>query len=105
MMNHVLQNFSCESNALMALLVLTYVHFGMTIELLRPGLFKIPHSLRTVHLAVQWCPLSQKSQLKKGEKVFLKRLQLLLFTRLSAETSSQVIISLKQFSAAYLAID
>ena len=24
------------------------VHFGMTIELLRPGLFKIPHSLRTV---------------------------------------------------------
>ena len=26
------------------------VHFGMTIELLRPGLFKIPHSLRTVSI-------------------------------------------------------
>ena len=24
------------------------VHFGMTIELLRPGLFKIPHSLTSV---------------------------------------------------------
>ena len=58
-----------------------------------------------MHLGVQWCPLSQKSQLKKGEQVFLKRLQLLLFTGLSAETYSQVIISLKQFSAAYLAID
>ena len=40
----------------------------------------------SVHLVVQWCPLSQKSQLKKGERVFLKRLQLLLFTGLSAET-------------------
>ena len=39
-----------------------------------------------MHLAVQWCPLSPKSELKKGEKVFLKRLQLLLFTGLSAET-------------------
>ena len=39
-----------------------------------------------MHLAVQWCPLSQKSQLKKGEQVFLKRLQLLLLTGLSAET-------------------
>ena len=58
-----------------------------------------------MHLAVQSCPLSQKSRLKKGEKVFLKRLQLLLFTGLSAETQNQVIISLKQFSAAYLAID
>ena len=68
----------------------------MTIELLRPGLFKIPHSLGmhlavqwcplSVHLAVQWCPLSQKSQLNKGEQVFLKRLQSLLFTGLSAET-------------------
>ena len=58
-----------------------------------------------MHLVVQWCPLSQKSQLKKGEQVFLKGLQLLLFTGLSAETYSQVIISLKQFSAAYLAID
>ena len=38
-----------------------------------------------MHLAVQWCVLSQKSQLKKGEKMFLKRLQLLLFTGLSAE--------------------
>ena len=58
-----------------------------------------------MHLAVQWCPLGQKSQLKKGEQVFLKTLQLLLFTGLSAETESQVIISLEQFSAAYLAID
>ena len=39
-----------------------------------------------MHLAVQWCPLSQKAQVKKGEQVFLKRLQLLLFTGLSAET-------------------
>ena len=53
-----------------------------------------------MHLAVQWCPLSQKSQLIKGEQVILKRLQLLLLTGLSAVT-----ISLKQFSVAYLAID
>ena len=59
----------------------------MTIELLRPGLFKIPQLTEdSVHLAVQWCPLSQKSQFRKGEQVFLKRLQLLLFTGLSAET-------------------
>ena len=54
---------------------------------------------------MQWCPLSQTSQLEKGEQVFLKRLQLLLLTGLSAETQRQVTISLKQFSVAYLAID
>ena len=59
----------------------------MTIELLRHGLFKnTSFTEDNVHLAVQWYPLSQKSQLKKGEQVFSKRLQLLLFTGLSAET-------------------
>ena len=59
----------------------------MTIELLRPGLFKIPSFTEdSVHLGVQWCPLSRKSQFKKGEQVFLKRLQLLLLTGLSTET-------------------
>ena len=58
-----------------------------------------------MHLAVQWCPLSQKSQLKKGEQVFLKDYNYCCLTGLSAETESQVIISLKQFSAAYLAFD
>ena len=58
----------------------------MTIELLTPGLLKIPHSLRTV--CIKQCSGVHlvKSQLKNGEQVFLKRLQLLLFTGLSAET-------------------
>ena len=85
MMNHVLQNFSWESNAVMALLALTSLWDDYrTLEtwIIQNTSF----TEDSVHLAVQWCPLSQKFQLKKGEQVFFKRLQLLLFTGLSAET-------------------
>ena len=87
MMNHVLQNFSWESNALMALLVLTCTLVWNDYRTLETSIIQnTSFTEDSLHLAVQWCPLSQKSQLKKGEKVFLKRLQLLLFTGLSAET-------------------
>ena len=84
-MNHVLQNFSLESNALMALLALTSLWNDY--RTLETWIIQNTSFIEdSVHLGVQWCPLSQKSQLNKGQQVFLKRLQLLLFTGLSAET-------------------
>ena len=82
MMNHVLQNFSWESNALMALRALWNDYRTLETWIIQNTSF----TEDSVHLAVQWCPLSRKSQLNKKQQVFLKRLQLLLFTGLSAET-------------------
>ena len=78
-MNHVLFWTSLgkyiDSTALMALPALTWVfewqHNSWDLVI------QISHTLRIiVHLALHWCPLSWKFQLRKKDKVFLKRLQL-----------------------------